>query len=235
MSGNPADVNGDRVPTGDKIWDFAVPFYVQNTSFVDTNGAYDRFAMMAVDMNDNDVYDIFEDEIIVGPMTSNNRWGATAFSIDFRLASSSTLPVADDVYRVAFDRPFFETDSVLFTVAATDSLDLDALANTMENIQVVPNPYVATNMMEPAVSNPFLNQRRRLLFTNIPSACTIKIFTISGILVDNIEVANDPGNGIVQWDMLTREGLEIAAGMYIYHVEADLTGDTKTGKFAVIK
>ena len=30
-------------------------------------------------------------------------------------------------------------------------------------------------------------------------------------------------------------GLEIAAGMYIYHIESTLTGETKTGKFAVIK
>ena len=60
----------------------------------------------------------------------------------------------------------------------------------MKNIKVVPNPYVATNVMEPAVSNQFLNQRRRLLFTNIPAQATIKIFTVSGILVDEISVNN---------------------------------------------
>ena len=31
--------------------------------------------------------------------------------------------------------------------------------------KVVPNPYVMTNMMEEAVTNPYLNQRRKLLFT----------------------------------------------------------------------
>jgi hypothetical protein len=35
--------------------------------------------------------------------------------------------------------------------------------------------------------------------------------------------------------MLTRENLEIAAGMYIYHIESEITGDAKLGKFAVIK
>jgi hypothetical protein len=35
--------------------------------------------------------------------------------------------------------------------------------------------------------------------------------------------------------MLTREGLEIAAGVYIYHVKAKETGDEFIGKFAVIK
>ena len=35
--------------------------------------------------------------------------------------------------------------------------------------------------------------------------------------------------------MLTRENLEIAAGMYVYHIESSVTGDSKLGKFAVIK
>ena len=60
----------------------------------------------------------------------------------------------------------------------------------MENIKVVPNPYVMTNMMEEAVTNPFLNQRRRILFTHIPAECKITIFTVSGVLVDEIDVDN---------------------------------------------
>ena len=89
--------------------------------------------------------------------------------------------------------------------------------------------------MEPAVANPFLNQPRRIMFTNLPSECTIRIFTVSGVLVDVIDVENSSDNGIAYWDLLTNEGLEIAAGMYLYHVKATRTGDTKMGKFAVIK
>ena len=105
----------------------------------------------------------------------------------------------------------------------------------MKDIKVVPNPYVASNVMEPAVSNQFLNQRRRLLFTNIPAQSVISIYTVSGVFVDEINVNNRPERGSIHWDMLTREGLEIAAGMYIYHVKSSVTGDEKLGKFAVIK
>ena len=66
----------------------------------------------------------------------------------------------------------------------------------MDNIKVVPNPYVMTNMMEEAVTNPYLNQRRRMLFTNIPAECTIRIFTVSGVLVDEVHVENEPQQGI---------------------------------------
>jgi hypothetical protein len=53
--------------------------------------------------------------------------------------------------------------------------------------------------------------------------------------VDEIKVTNSPENGSVHWDMLTHEGLEIAAGVYVYHIKVDKTGDEKVGKFAVIK
>ena len=89
--------------------------------------------------------------------------------------------------------------------------------------------------MEPAVANKFLNQRRRIMLTHIPAQSIIKIYTSSGVLVDKIDVDNEPSNGIVHWDLLSKEDLEIAAGMYIYHVKSNVTGNEKIGKFAVIK
>ena len=58
-----------------------------------------------------------------------------------------------------------------FTASVRDSI--------LKRIGVVPNPYIVTNMMEPAVRNIYLNQRRRIMFTNIPAQCNIKIFTIT--------------------------------------------------------
>ena len=72
------------------------------------------------------------------------------------------------------------------------------------------------------------------MFTHIPADCRIKIFTVSGVLVDEIIVNNKP-EWYYHWDMLTRENLEIAAGMYIYHIGSIETGREKVGKFAVIK
>ena len=107
--------------------------------------------------------------------------------------------------------------------------------SSMDDIKVVPNPYVATNIMEPVLANWKLNQRRRLMFTHLPAECEIKIFTVSGVLVDIIDVNNSAGNGIAFWDLKTNEGLEAAAGMYVYYVKAKGVDAVKTGKFAVIK
>ena len=64
---------------------------------------------------------------------------------------------------------------------------------------------------------------------------SIKIFTSSGVLIQELTVDNQADNGTYHWNLLTSEGLEIAAGVYVYLVESILTGDKKIGKFAVIK
>ena len=233
-SGTVRDENGSSIGS-DKITEPAVSFFIQNTSFIDTStGQYELMDVVVHDVNSNDVFDLYEDRIFVGAPTGT-RWRATAFIIDFQLATESTYPSPESVYQVDWERPFYETDTIRFSISADGNLDRSAIASDMDSIRVVPNPYVMTNMMESAVGNPFLNQRRRLMFTHVPSDCIIKIFTISGVLVDEILVSNEPENGIIHWDMLTRENLEIAAGMYIYHINAQETGDQKLGKFAVIK
>ena len=117
----------------------------------------------------------------------------------------------------------------------------------MKKIKVVPNPYIVTNTMEPTVANNKFNQQRRIMFTHVPAQCAIKIFTISGVLVAELEVHNSvenrqtawdlntEANGVAFWDLQTKEGLDVAAGYYLYHVKSTLTGHEKMGKFAILK
>lgn len=211
-------------------------FKVLNTSFPDSNGNFQEMDLVAQDQNFNGIFDMRIDRVFVGALTPRGVWAGTVFIIDFKQAvTDEQLPHDGDKYFVTFDRPFFLTDSMTFIVMPEKSLDPGKLKETMDRIKVVPNPYVVTNAMEPAVSNKFLNQRRSLLFTHLPAKSTIKIFTVSGVLVDEFHVDNPSDDGTAHWDMLSREGLDIAAGVYIYYVKSDLTSDTKIGKFAVIK
>ena len=223
-----------RISTNQILLGQSFDFYVKNETLVKPDGNHVLMDMVVYDINSNGVYDKYEDKVLVGGMNDNGRWAGTVFVIDFNLASSATYPRSDDIFRVKFSRPFWKDDFIEFTVNTYEGINADSLSKTMDEIRVVPNPYVATNVMEPAVSNQFLNQRRQLMFTNIPAKAVLKIFTISGILIKEIKINNSPERGIIHWDMLTKEGLEIAAGMYLYHVEAE-TGEEKIGKFAVIK
>ena len=232
---NIRDESDNKIITNQLLLDQSFGFFVKNSTIINLDGDNEIMDLVVHDVNLNGQYDQYEDRILVGAVSKDNKWAGTVFVIDFLLASSTTYPKPDDVFRVKFSRPFWNSDYLTFTVNSYEGINADSLVNTMNNIKVVPNPYVATNLMEPSVSNQFLNQRRRLMFTNIPAQSTIKIFTISGILVDEIIVNNSSEKGSVHWDMLTREGLELAAGMYLYHIEAMQTGDEKLGKFAVIK
>jgi len=230
------DENNSRINSAQLLVAQAFNFYVINKNFVDSSGVFEKLDLAVQDMNNNLKYDMLIDRILVGPVTTNNRWAGTAFIIDFQqVADSSGLPQANDVYHLTFRRPFWVTDTLSFTVNQSGELDRQALKTTLDDIKVVPNPYVMTNSMETAVASQFFNQRRKIMFTHVPAQCSIKIFTSNGILIDEIEVNNQDNNGSAFWDLQTREGLEVAAGIYIYHLKATRTGDQKMGKFAIVK
>ena len=223
------DTSGS-VPMEKQLAQASWSFFMLNKTFPTTDGEYDTVDVVGVDENENGIFDWTEDRVLFGVIDNNNRWKKTLFDIRF-----SEQPQPEDVYYITFNRPLFVCDSLTFKVLPEGSLDQAAIESEMENIKVVPNPYIATNDLEPVVSNWFLNQRRRIMFTHVPAQCTITIFTVSGVFVDDIEVMNDQDSGIAYWDVETSEGLEVAAGMYLYHVKSTLTGAEKIGKFAIIK
>jgi len=227
------DQNGDKIGATDIFAGQSFNFYVINKTFPDSAGNYELLDMLAIDRDSSATFDIMKDQILVGLQDNKGIWYRTLFALDFR--ESQELPEANDVYRLAFNRPFFTIDSLRFQVLPSGPTNSALLKTTMDSIQVVPNPYVATNHMETSVANHNLNQRRKLMFTHLPARCEIKIFTVSGVLIDEIDVENQEDNGIAFWDLNTKENLEIAAGIYIYYVKAKETGDEKIGKFGVIK
>ena len=108
-------------------------------------------------------------------------------------------------------------------------------ASTLDNVWVVPNPYIGAADWEGWA--PSLVRENRIAFMNLPSRCTIKIYTVAGDWVDTIEY-NDTEYGVAYWDLSNysesgRPGLAIASGVYIYHIDAPGIGE-KIGKFAII-
>ncbi len=142
-------------------------------------------------------------------------------------------PQPGDQCVVKTTKPFSALDTLYFTAngaAIESALDEDRL----EEIAVVPNPYVVTASWEP--QHLFATGRgiRKIDFINLPPQCTIRIYTLSGKYVAMVEHNDVLWDGAESWNLLSRDGLEIAYGVYIYHVEAPGIGN-HIGKFAVIK
>lgn len=98
------------------------------------------------------------------------------------------------------------------------------VTQTLDDVRVVPNPYVATAQWEMRIGE------RRVDFTNLPETCTIRIYNISGELVRTLE--HTGGQSTLGWDLLSDDNQEVAAGLYFYHIESNI-GETQ-GKFVII-
>ncbi len=112
----------------------------------------------------------------------------------------------------------------------------------LDSVSVVPNPYRGDldyhrgdNPWEkpPAVREVWLPADRRLLFINLPARATINIFTLSGRKVKSLQ-HHDENKGIKGWNLTNKEGEQVSSGIYLYTVENQENGDTKTGKFVII-
>jgi hypothetical protein len=163
----------------------------------------------------------------------------TSWRINFALPagiepSDQILPEEGDIFRFTSKKTFDRNDIFEFKMVGGEYTQERAISN-MDNIYTVPDPYVAVSTLEPRlVSQDVGRGDRRIDFVNLPKECTIKIFTIAGRLVRTLEHISAEDDGRAAWDLRTKDGLEIAHGIYIYHVDAPGVG-TKIGKLAVIK
>ncbi len=216
-------------------FDFAavpVNFRVYNRSsekFID-------FVYMEVDGNDGKLSakGAFKDRIV---FLEENTTGDLVYTWWFYLADDTTgglrFPQAGDTASIRLKKPFLSTDKFKF-VAKAGYIDNAKAKSDLDNIKVVPNPYMASALWEPA--NPFSSGRglRELHFTHLPAKCTIRIFTINGELIKTIEHESQFSDGTADWNMLSKDNLSISYGIYLYHIDAPGIGQ-KVGKFAVIK
>jgi hypothetical protein len=132
-------------------------------------------------------------------------------------------------------------------------MSLDPDDADLQKIRVVPNPYICSSFLDLSPSS------RRIEFINLPDRCTIRIFTLSGNLVNVLNHIGasrlgwgdytdwdalsdnqpreltgwDNHSGTEAWNLRNRFGTTVASGLYFYHV-TDARGETYTGKFYVI-
>ncbi|RMD94534.1 MAG: hypothetical protein D6813_02080, partial [Calditrichaeota bacterium] len=149
------------------------------------------------------------------------------------MEGESIPPAGGDVIRIMVSKPFRNGDVFLLKMKPQRA-DPELAKSQLDNIYVVPNPYIATTPIEPANNFRLGRGERRIEFVHLPSQCTIKIFTMSGKLVDTIEHEAPADDGSEFWNLRTKDGLDAAYGYYIYVVEAPGIG-VKRGKFALIK
>lgn len=144
------------------------------------------------------------------------------------------FPTSGDVLQIITKRPFNSQDVYSFTSVA-GKFSNDAAKSKLDNIYVVPNPYVGYNDLEPTNKLPGSTRgERRIYFENLPPKCEIRIYTIAGDWVQTLHHETSFENGREYWNLLNSDGFSIAFGVYIAHIKAEGIGE-KLIKFAIIK
>ena len=179
----------------------------------------------------------------------------TLFAWNIVISPARYQPRPGDTLFIRTKRPITSADR--FTVELKAPVENpDAVRNALDNVKVFPNPYIVTNTAEGNLQGADTRGRatRKLFFKNVPLRSTIRIYTIRGELIRTLNADNPDGNtafGVrdrenegagtfsyptsqVEWDLKTSENLDVAYGIYLYHIDAPGIG-TKTGKFAIIK
>ena len=94
----------------------------------------------------------------------------------------------------------------------------------LNKVAVVPNPYPGAASWEPATTSTGRGERR-MYFIHLPRKCTIRIYTIAGRLVQTLKHESTTDDGEEAWNLVSRDGLDIAYGVYVFHVDAAGSGD----------
>jgi hypothetical protein len=99
---------------------------------------------------------------------------------------------------------------------ATELGSRDRLADALDLINVVPNPYYAFSEYERNRID------TRVKITNLPERCTVKIYSVNGKLVRTFK--KDSPVTSVDWDLKNFQGIFVAGGVYLIHVDVPDVG-----------
>jgi hypothetical protein len=159
-------------------------------------------------------------------------WSLSFFADTTIAAGDQRGPQVGDIYRISTTKPFRSGEYFEFKVKAP-GFDQGQAETDLDKIAVVPNPYVGLASWEPV--NTTVGRGERLIyFIHLPAKCTIRIYTISGYLVETLEHESNLADGQEGWDLVSKDGMNVSYGVYIFHVEAPGIGE-KIGRFALIK
>ncbi len=147
-----------------------------------------------------------------GELGLGTPWGDT-YPFAIRAAD---FPVAGTQQAKNIGGPFTVTPPV---AAANQVADL---------ITVTPNPYKITGLND-VRNNP---SSHSIDFLNLPADYTLTILDTSGQIVFQT-VSEEAVDGKFTWDLFSKDGIEVASGLYIYHVE--YSGQSVTGHFSILR
>jgi len=129
--------------------------------------------------------------------------------------------------------PYTPQDEFLFKTTKGGILSEDQEKQLFEKVNVFPNPMYGFNIATGYSGSP--SDEPFVTFSNLPDEVTIKIFSLSGILIRTLDQNNktSPTSPFLNWDLQNENGIRVASGLYLAIVSSPKYGD-KVLKFSII-
>ncbi|HEX2896676.1 MAG TPA: hypothetical protein VHP63_01320 [candidate division Zixibacteria bacterium] len=145
--------------------------------------------------------------------------------------------------------PSLETDVLNNNVFEYPNLPVDSVLTNDLDVYIYPNPYLGdadyrrrgyegVDEFGHRTDSSSLadNRAERIHFANLPPKCTIRIFSLDGDLIREIEHDENPFNPSAShetWDLISRNTQQVVSGLFYWVVES--SDRTQMGKLAIIR
>lgn len=169
-----------------------------------------------------------------------NSWRGYPFSASLLPSNvGSLINVSSSSQNGNFPMYQFSTSDI-YTITNKD----DIAKNALDIIRVVPNPYYGYSTYEGNRLD------TRIKITNLPSDCTVKIYTLNGTLIrtltrnmenqeDKFSYVNDFKQAkwipYIEWDLKNQSGVLVSSGMYIIHIDSPKFGEKIIKWFGIMR
>lgn len=145
---------------------------------------------------------------------------------------------------IDYARPFDLFSQVQLTATPLRTNSPAATAQNLSKVRVVPNPYIVQSLFDKV--DAARTGTAQIYFTNVPEQGVIRIYTASGQFVqqlswtrgDLVDSGTGSVNGDLPYNLRSREGLDLATGLYLYVLTAtgpSEGGKVVRGKFVIIR
>ena len=115
-----------------------------------------------------------------------------------------------------------------FEFSVTAETYSEALAReNVKMINVFPNPYYGVNEAETSPYSHFVT------FSHLPRKATVRLYDLAGNLVRVLE-KSDP-DPFLRWDLNNHNGLPVASGIYLAHIELPDVGRNRVLKVVILQ
>ncbi|MCL2390521.1 MAG: T9SS type A sorting domain-containing protein, partial [Endomicrobia bacterium] len=144
---------------------------------------------------------------------------AVTYNSSNRLTASFTIPNTATIgnWNLIVSSTGYVSDITKTGIFAI--IEAGIVANTVENVKYYPNPMQPSKGMNYA----------KMHFSNLPAGTIIKIYTLLGQGVKNLEA---DASGMAVWDGNNENGEKASSGMYMVYME-DSKGNKKRIKIAM--